>query len=261
MERMFRLPLPNQAALQLESLEMIIQNANWDETVHDRWVYSWGTTKYSSRRVYRILIGDSPASPLFNWLWGSSNPGNHKFFFWLLLRDRLNTRNLLRRKNMFLEDYSCALCDLGCEETCFHLFFECPFSRDCWATIPITWNQHVNPLEMILQARSDFNNPIFREIFITACWLIWTTRNKVIFDHGQKNIQLWKRQLRDELDLVCAKAKTARSIKIHLWKDIFFVIAGFSLGLHALFFFVLEPSSFFSFVLIILLFNGNPKKI
>lgn len=64
MERMFRLPLPNQAALQLQNLELIIQNANWDENVNDRWIFSWGTAKYSSRRVYRILIGDSPTPPL-----------------------------------------------------------------------------------------------------------------------------------------------------------------------------------------------------
>jgi hypothetical protein len=34
-----------------------------------------------------------------------SNLGKHKFFFWLLLRDMLNTRHLLRRKNMEFEDY------------------------------------------------------------------------------------------------------------------------------------------------------------
>jgi hypothetical protein len=51
--------------------------------------------------------------------------GKHKFkiFFWLLLRDRLNSRNLLRRKNMELEDYSCVLCNTGHEETSFFISF------------------------------------------------------------------------------------------------------------------------------------------
>ena len=46
------------------------------------------------------------------------------------------------------------------------------FSRDCWATIPINWNLNLSPLDMILQARADFDNIIFREIVITACWVI-----------------------------------------------------------------------------------------
>lgn len=86
---------------------------------------------------------------------------------------------------MDLKDYSCVLCDLGCEETCFHLFFECSFSKDCWATIPILWNLNLSPLDMILQARIDFDSVIFREIIITAYWVIWNTRNKIIFDNGK----------------------------------------------------------------------------
>ena len=148
----------------------------WDDSISDAWSYSWGSTRYSSKKANKILIGTTAASPLFRWLWASSNLGNHKFFFWLLLRDRLNTRNLLRRKNMALNDYDCVLCNLAPEETCFHLFFECPFSRDCWATIPISWNLNLSPLDMILQARADFDNIIFREIFITACWVIWTKK-------------------------------------------------------------------------------------
>lgn len=135
MDRIFS-PLSQIVDRQLEEVHQILQTRNWDESIKDTWHYSWGSSKYSSKKVYGILVGSSPASPLFNWLWASSNLGNHKFFFWLLLRDRLNTRNLFRRKNMDLEDFSCVLYSLGCEETSFHLFFECP-SRDCWATIPI----------------------------------------------------------------------------------------------------------------------------
>lgn len=57
----------------------------------------------------------------------------HKFFFWLLLRDRLNTRNLSRRKNMFLECYSCVPCVEEMEESQQqHMFFDYPFSQAWW---------------------------------------------------------------------------------------------------------------------------------
>lgn len=48
--------------------------------------------------------------------------------------------------------------------------------------------------------------PIFGEIFVTACWVIWTLRNDVIFDNGQISLNIWKRKFREELGLVCTKA-------------------------------------------------------
>ena len=91
---------------------------------------------------------------------------------------------------MHLDDYTCVLCNSEHEETCFHLFFECPFSHACWNTIPISWNLNLQPLDMVIEARESFGNSIFREIFITACWIIWLTRNSIIFDNGQVSICL-----------------------------------------------------------------------
>lgn len=222
MDRIFSpLPLPQIADAQLQEMNQIIHSRTWDVTIKDSWHYNWGSPKYSSKKVYNILIGNSPASPLFNWLWRSVNLGTHKFFFWLLLRDILNCRNFLRRKNMALEDYNCVLCSLGCEETSFHLFFECPFSNERWESIPIFWNLNLRPLDMILQARSDFNSPIFREILITGCWIIWNTRNKVIFDNGQTNVDQWKRDFKQERGLVCTKAKPSKSLQISARRDSF----------------------------------------
>jgi hypothetical protein len=143
---------------------------------------------FSSSKAYKLLRGTLESSPLFNWLWSSSNLGKHKFFFWLLLRDRLNTRNILRSKNRILEDYSCVLCSSGSEETLEHLFFTCPFSQDCWDTLHIYWNTNLEPLDMVIKARTIFGHSIFRELMITACWIKWKTRNNIIFDNGNCNL-------------------------------------------------------------------------
>jgi hypothetical protein len=47
--------------------------------------------------------------------------------------ETLNTRNLLRRRHYKVaeDDYSCDLCQLNCEGSTYHLFFECRFSMDC----------------------------------------------------------------------------------------------------------------------------------
>jgi len=104
-------------------------------------------------------------------------------------------------------------------KTSFHLFFECSFSCDCWLTIPINWNLSLSPLDMILQARADFDNAEFREILITGCWVIYCTRNGVIFDNGRVDINEWKRHFKNELGLVCIKAKPARQASIGYWRD------------------------------------------
>ena len=124
LEANFSLPLSSQATEQLAMLLETELDRPWDESTTDIWSYSSGNATFSSKATYKFLIGVTKASPLFSWVWKSSNPRKHKFFFYFLLRDRLNTTNLLRRKHMHLDDYSYVLCNTGCEETSFHLFFE-----------------------------------------------------------------------------------------------------------------------------------------
>jgi hypothetical protein len=64
----------------------------------------------SPKKAYLQIIGINNASPIFKWMWKFCVRGKHKFFFWLLLGDKLNTIELLRRKNMDLQEYNCVLC-------------------------------------------------------------------------------------------------------------------------------------------------------
>jgi hypothetical protein len=57
---------------------------------------------------------------IFKWVWNSSCQNKHKVFAWLFLKDRLSTRELLKRKNMELQDYSCVLCSSLTEDTSFN---------------------------------------------------------------------------------------------------------------------------------------------
>jgi hypothetical protein len=53
-----------------------------------------------------------------------------------------------------LDDYNCAICSSGVEETCMHLFFECPLSITCWKYIGIHWNLDLPHLEILGEASS-----------------------------------------------------------------------------------------------------------
>jgi hypothetical protein len=108
-------------------------------------------------------------STLYKWLWKSCVRGKHKFFYWLLLKDWLNTRNLLRRKTMVLPNYNCVLCVSGSEETLVHLFFSCSFSQWCWRFVGINWDLSLMTSDMIIAGRRLFHSRIFREMSTVAC--------------------------------------------------------------------------------------------
>jgi hypothetical protein len=97
----------------------------------DSWFYIWGCFTFTSKKAYQHLLGASWAAPIFKWIWRSSCQPKHKVFFWLLIQDRLSSRNILRRRQMFLPSYDCVLCPLSTEETVDHLFLECNLAREC----------------------------------------------------------------------------------------------------------------------------------
>jgi hypothetical protein len=51
---------------------------------------------------------------------------------------------------MLSDDYNCVMCNSGIKETCFHLFFKCSFSKNCWDSIPIHWDMRSLKLEPIV---------------------------------------------------------------------------------------------------------------
>ena len=155
------------------------------------------------------LKGSLHVSPVFKWLWASCVAGKHKFFFWLFLKDRLNTRNILRKKNRILDDYNCVLCQQGLEETLEHLFISCPFSIQCWQALGISWDPSLALTEMIMQARNQFGLAIFREVAIVAAWCIWTHMNSIIFDGASLSFDRWRQAFKSEFGLILHRAKPA----------------------------------------------------
>jgi hypothetical protein len=59
--------------------------------------------------------------------------------------DRLNTRDMLKRKRYKLEgnNYNCVMCPTQREETAFHLFFSCPLPQNVGKMIRIQWQMGI----------------------------------------------------------------------------------------------------------------------
>lgn len=131
--------------------------------------------------------GQNSTPPPFIWLW-SSCLSKQKLFFWLLLKDRLNTREPLLRKKFHIENADCVLCSDGVHESSKHLFFGCSFSKQCWSLVGFAWDLALHVIELIQVGKRKLYQKLFKEIMIIACWSIWLHRNKVIFNQGIASI-------------------------------------------------------------------------
>ena len=141
-----------------------------------------------------------------------------RFFFWLLLKDRLSTRELLRRRNMELPDYNCVHCNTPTEETLEHLFLHCPFAHNCWASINL-FVGNSNPFVTLEQFRDQLNVPFFMDVIIVMSWCIWMQRNDLIFRGILPSQAACLRHFKSEFALVILWAKARYKDQMSLWLE------------------------------------------
>lgn len=198
---LFHLPLSEEAfdpMLQLEA-RMTLQQTTAE---NDVWTYIWGSLQFSSQKAYKHLMGHTEIHPTYKWLWNSCCQNKHKIFFWLLIKDRLSTRNILRKKRMALPSYACVLCGSDTEETLEHLFFQCPLAVACWGLIQVQIENSAGIFEVVEDSKAQLHTPIFMSLVILLCWTIWTTRNHLIFQGVQPSLQRYREVFRKELLLL-----------------------------------------------------------
>jgi hypothetical protein len=89
----------------------------------DSWHLIWGQRRFLSSHFYRYQFRELRPSRAILDIWKTKCIPRIMFFAWLLLNDRLNTRNILRRRRKALDEgYNCVMCHNGDEETAAHFF-------------------------------------------------------------------------------------------------------------------------------------------
>jgi hypothetical protein len=158
----------------------------------------------------------------FRWIWKTKVTKKLKIFIWLFFRDRLNSRNLLRRKKYKIEEdnYNCVLCDLNNEESMYHLFFQCPFSTECW-NLDIHWNHDIYFFDTIKEAKKNCQHDFFMEVFTIAAWEIWKQRNDKIFRGINPSLQSWKANFCSTVKLNMYRLSQENRIRVQDWINSF----------------------------------------
>lgn len=213
---LFQLPLPQLAFNQMQDIQTLMGSLVINDA-SDKWTYSGGSENFASSKVYKALIGHSDIHPAYKWLWKNRAQPKHRVFFWLLIKDRLSTKNILRRKNMALDSYHCALCNQLTEETAYHLFVDCAFAKMCWDIIGIDISSDTPFPELVSLMRVQLNSSFFMEAVILMCWTIWTARNDLIFRGEGRNRADWSRIFFKELNLLQHRLKPGQEQQFNSW--------------------------------------------
>jgi len=198
----FSLPLSIQAR---EEIKEIQEGLSQNRVANDRcdiWECTLG--RFSSKKFYNHCYKQVVADEAFGWLWKAKSLIKFKMFGWLLLVDRLNTRNMLKRRHFVVVggNYACMFCQNPPEETVEHLFFNCPFSQRCWDVVGMTWPIDDNRLALLHGGRDNWRQPLFMDIFLLAAWSLWMERNNQHFRGIQHSHGAWLARFKHLLELL-----------------------------------------------------------
>jgi hypothetical protein len=156
----------------------------------------------------------------FKWIWSSAALPKQKFFFWLLVQDRLNTKDMMERKSFYVQCNRCVLCDDRSIETMAHLFFHCDFSRNFWWKIGMEWNEDMDHINMMIDGEKRSNNIFFKEALIAGCWSIWIHRNNIIFDSHSRDILACFAHFKDSFGSIRHRIKPSLKEGMLDWLDL-----------------------------------------
>ena len=127
----------------------------------------------------------------WNWALGSSFLNNEFSLTWRLVRNALSLRGLNFKAGL-ADMPDCPRCSSGLEETAEHAFYYCERVRPFWDHVG-EWTARIEPKQLVLldvgyvvdNVLPPFHGEkrvVFLAILAVARMVIWTTRNKGLYD-------------------------------------------------------------------------------
>jgi hypothetical protein len=216
LSELFHRPISAQAFQELEQLKLLMDRNPLSDQ-EDCWSYVWGG-KYTSAKFYAEIHKHIQVPGVYKWLWKSCCTLKTKVFAWLVLRDRINTRDmLLRRHWKVTDDMHCELCPGRIYGDRVHLLFECSFSRRIWNYLQIDWSSDNDLQAVVTRAKRSFNKPFFMEVLVTTCWNIWLVHNGKIFRHEKPTFAKWKAKFIHDITLLQYRIKSKHKEALLQW--------------------------------------------
>jgi hypothetical protein len=168
--------------------------------------------------LYTLLLTGGVTAPYASFVWESFAPSKAKFFAWLLMRARIQSRAaLLRRHILTADEAGCEICGEALE-TADHIMFGCPFAKNFWSAVgwPLPESAHVELLHSYA-APIAFGKSAASTMTILLCWNLWKHRNGVVFRHDQPCLTRLLRACREDAGLWRARLPRAITDEAVAW--------------------------------------------
>ncbi|GKC57148.1 homeodomain-like protein [Tanacetum coccineum] len=155
-------------------------------------------SEFSVKNVWDAIRTRGGEVDWYRIVWFPHYVPRHAFFLWLVMRNSLKTQDRLKQWDVGINTYlnllRCSLCDLQADSR-EHLFFECSYSTQVWATVRRLANMDNVPpvLQNILlylqpMAHKRTAKSIIGKILLAAAiYFIWIERNNRLFKDIKKN--------------------------------------------------------------------------
>ncbi|KAH1205464.1 putative ribonuclease H protein [Glycine max] len=157
---------------------------------------SWGADPagyYSTKSVYNLLKAEASSNSEdsnYKTIWKLQIPPRASAFSWRIFKNRLPTRDNLRRRHVELPSYNCPLCDQE-EEIVGHIMYSCRKNCVLWWQI-LRWVNRMGPFP--LQPNCHFlqfsqwsgNSKVdnrWKALWIALSMTIWKHRNALVFNN------------------------------------------------------------------------------
>lgn len=148
---------------------------------------------FSIASCYELLRVKSEKVQWRNLVWAKSVFPRHGFIFWLAVKGRLKTKDLIARKGIS-KDGRCIFC-LTAMESCGHLFFECFFTKGIWKEVlaflgiirtPQCWSREKRWLFRKCRGRGRLAISVKAACAATV-YELWQERNRRLFTKKTKD--------------------------------------------------------------------------
>ncbi|KAH0675380.1 hypothetical protein KY285_023181 [Solanum tuberosum] len=177
--------------------------------------------EYSITRSYIDLRGTHSSSHIAECIWSVVAQPKHRFILWLVVQDRLLTKERMLKMNISVEEANCCLCDAQKLETAKHLFSECPWFTEVkrnverWTCLPIQLGEVKEVMLRIIRKKwNQFQRQVIAASWGAMIYHTWRVRNWKIFKgiHIQTteiHTQI-KREILHRIDILSSSKRASR---------------------------------------------------